>query len=365
MPNLTRQLKLLRGLLDGQAAHTGPFYVDVDLTRRCNLRCLGCPTHSSVTRRPPPGDQTVSDAPFGLIQQLSEALERLGTTHVYLKGQGEPLLYPHVFDAIAAFKQAGCRVELYTNGTLIDSAAGAQLLDSGLDVLRVSLWANNEQEYEKLYPGTHVRTFHRTLEGVKLVTGLKSERNATLPAVILTAPVNRYNWQSIDQRIQLAHRLGCDGIALDTYRDWDEFTSAALSAQEIHILCQELQKAKVRLESLSLSHNVDQLLLQYQLGQAAHHETPCYVGWFYTRMRIDGTIVPCPPCALSMGNLNEDPFEAIWNGDPYRSFRRKVSTRKGLDSLGDDCDCKYCCHARDNLRVHRWFKWVRPFSQRP
>lgn len=364
MPTLTRQVKLLKGLLDGQAAHTGPFYVDVDLTRRCNLHCLGCPTHSSVTRRLPPGDRTVSDAPFDLVQQLGKALERLGTTHIYLKGQGEPLLYPHMFDTISTFKQAGCRVELYTNGTLIDAATTAQLLHSGLDVLRVSLWANNEQEYERLYPGTPTRTFYRVLEGVKLVTDLKTERNATRPVVILTAPLNRHNYRSIDQRIQLAHGLGCDGVAFDIYRDWDEFTSAALSAPDIQVLCQDLRKAKVRLESLSLGHNIDQLLLQYRLGQTANRVTPCYVGWFYTRMRIDGTIVPCPPCALSMGNLAEAPFEAIWNGAPYRSFRLKASTRQGLASLSGSCDCKYCCHARDNLRVHRLFNWIRPFSRR-
>jgi MoaA/NifB/PqqE/SkfB family radical SAM enzyme len=364
MASLSRQVNLIRGLLDGETAYTGPFYVDVDLTRRCNMHCLGCPTHSSVTRTPPPGDQAVTEAPLDLVQKLGASLRRLGTAHVYLKGLGEPLLYAHVFDAISVFKQAGCRVELFTNGTLIDSGVAAHLLDSGLDVLRVSLWANNEQEYEKLYPGTPTATFKRTLDNVRLVTGLKSQRGAILPKVILTTPLNRHNCQSTIQRAQLAHGLGCDGVAFDYYRDWDEFTSAALSAQEIQILCRDLEKAKARLESLSLDHNVEQILLQYRLRQVGQSETPCYVGWYYSRMRLDGTIVPCPPCALPMGNLKEATFEAIWNGDAYRSFRRSASTRQGLASLGQHCDCKWCCHARDNSRVHNRFKWVSPFARR-
>ncbi len=364
MPSLSRQAKLIRGLMGGQAAYTGPFYVDVDLTRRCNMRCLGCPTHSSVTRMPPPGDQTVLDAPLALVQKLSTSLRRLGTAHVYLKGLGEPLLYAHLFDAILAFKQAGCRVELFTNGTLIDSAAATRLLDSGLDVLRVSLWANNEQEYEKLYPGTPIATFQRTLDNVRLVTGLKAQRSATLPKVILTMPLNRHNCQSTLQRAQLAHMLGCDGVAFDYYRDWDEFTSAALSEQETQALCKDLERAKVRLEELALGHNVEQILLQYRLRQVDQPETPCYVGWYYSRMRLDGTIVPCPPCALPMGSLKEAAFEAIWNGASYRSFRRNASTRQGLASLGQHCDCKWCCHARDNFRVHSRFKWLTPFSRR-
>jgi len=364
MPSLSRQLKLIRGLIDGQTAYTGPFYVDVDLTRRCNMHCLGCPAHSSVTRVPPPGDQTVHDAPLSLIQKLSASLSRLGTAHVYLKGLGEPLLYAHVFDAISAFKQAGCRVELFTNGTLIDSAAAVRLLDSGLDVLRVSLWANNEQEYEQLYPGTPISTFERTLDNVRKVTQLKAERGVALPTVILTAPLNRHNYQSTVQRADLAHSLGCDGVAFDHYRDWDEFTSAALSEQETQALCKDLEIAKVRLEELALDHNVEQILLQYHLREAAQPETPCYVGWYFSRMRLDGTIVPCPPCALSMGNLNEATFEAIWNGAAYRSFRKNASTRRGLASLGQQCDCKWCCHARDNRGVHDRFKWLRPFVRR-
>jgi len=364
VPYLSRQIKLIRGLLDGEAAYSGPFYVDVDLTRRCNMHCLGCPTHSSVTRMPPPGDQTLLDAPMDLIEKLGGSLGRLGTAHVYLKGLGEPLLYVHWLDAISVFKRAGCRVELFSNGTLIDSEAAARLLDSGLDVLRVSLWANNEQEYEKLYPGTPISTFHRTLDNVRRVTRLKAERSATLPTVILTTPLNRHNYQSTMQRAELAHRLGCDGVAFDYYRDWDEFTSAALSAQETQALCKDLERAKARLESLSLQHNVEQILLQYRLREAAQPETPCYVGWYYSRMRLDGTIVPCPPCSLAMGNLKEASFEAIWNGAAYRSFRAKASSPQGLASLSEHCDCKWCCNARDNLRVHRRFKWVSPLSRR-
>jgi MoaA/NifB/PqqE/SkfB family radical SAM enzyme len=365
VPSLGRQLKLIRGLLDGQAAYTGPFYVDVDLTRRCNMRCLGCSTHSSTTRTPPPGDQAVTDAPLDVVEKLGASLERLGTTHVYLKGLGEPLLYAHVFDTISIFRRAGCRVELFTNGTLIDSRAAAHILDSGLDVLRVSLWANNEREYEKLYPGTPIGTFHRTLGNVRLLTRLKAQRAVSRPRVILTAPLNRHNYQSTAQRADLAHSLGCQGVAFDYYRDWGEFASAALSAQETQALCHDLAMAKARLESLSLSHNVAQILLLYRLRQVAQRETHCYVGWYYSRMRLDGTIVPCAPCALPMGNLKDDTFEAIWNGDPYRSFRGKASKRQGLASLGPHCDCEWCCHTRDNFQVHRRFRWLRPFSRNP
>jgi hypothetical protein len=35
-------------------------------------------------------------------------------------------------------------------------------------------------------------------------------------------------------------------------------------------------------------------------------------------------------------------------------------TRKGLASMDDHCDCKFCCYAVDNMKIHRLFRWVSP-----
>jgi MoaA/NifB/PqqE/SkfB family radical SAM enzyme len=34
------------GLIDGREAKTDPFFVDIDITNRCNIRCVGCQYHS-------------------------------------------------------------------------------------------------------------------------------------------------------------------------------------------------------------------------------------------------------------------------------------------------------------------------------
>jgi len=45
MSFLKNRLALLRSLIQGEVAHTGPAYVAVDVTRRCNIHCLGCFFH--------------------------------------------------------------------------------------------------------------------------------------------------------------------------------------------------------------------------------------------------------------------------------------------------------------------------------
>lgn len=365
MATLIKQIQLLKGLIHGEVAYTGPFYINVDVTRRCNMRCLGCPRHSSKMRQPLPGDHSVNDIRFELVEKLCKELPSLGISRVCLVGEGEPLLHPHLFDIITAFKNASCKAELFTNGTLINETNAPLILDSGLDVLRVSLWANSPEEYAKLYPGIDPKNMQRTLSGVKIVTDLKAERKMALPDVILTEPLNRYNYKSIDARINLACKTGCDGVAFDTYRTYKhlqgEFLSVTLSAKEIKILCEDLTLAKKALKVLSLNHNVDDILLEYHLGEMAWHKFPCYIGWFFTRVQVDGTIVPCHTCSMSLGNLNESSLEEIWNGPKYQAFRSKALTAKGLMSLSQQCDCNWCCYVKDNFHVHRFFKWVAPF----
>jgi MoaA/NifB/PqqE/SkfB family radical SAM enzyme len=59
-----------------------------------------------------------------------------------------------------------------------------------------------------------------------------------------------------------------------------------------------------------------------------------------------------------MGNLRDTPFADIWNGEAYRAFRRQAASLEGLASFSSDCECRWCCYARDNYLVHRIAKWV-------
>jgi len=355
MATLRQKVQLLRGLIHGEIAYGGPIYMDVDITRRCNLHCLGCLYHSSVTMKPSSSDPRVQDVPFEQIEQLCRELPRPGTTEVFLVGEGEPTLHPRLPDIVSAFKNAGCRVQLFTNGTLIDQVYAQAILKSKLDVLRVSLWANSVGEYRTCHPGVSLDHFDKTLDGVKAVADLKARQGVTHP---------KYNHASIGTRIRLAYDLGCDGVAFDTYRDWrGEFGSAALSAEQIDTVRRELKEQRKTIESLSLEHNVDRLLLKYRLGPTAWRDLPCYAGWFFTRVRVDGTVVPCGTCSLPLGNLREETFEEIWNGPRYRAFRRQASRPGGLAELARECDCGWCCYTRDNFLIHRYARWFGLFRR--
>ncbi len=365
MATLKEKVQLLRGLIDGEIAYTGPFYVQVNPTNLCNLQCQGCRYHSSKTRGLSPTVGDMRYMPLELVEQLCEELLAVGTREATICGEGESLLYPNWFDMVSAFKSAGLYVQLFTNGTLLDESTASLLLDSGLDVLNVSMWATSSDEYAKCYPGTDPVNFGKALDGIEAVTRLKAERQARRPTVILTGPLNRHNYKSIARRISLAHERGCNGVRFAPFMDMGgEFASDAVPLEETDTMCEELADSKTLIESLSLSHNLDEALLRFGLGREVWRHVPCYACWFYAHISFDGQVRPCGSCPIPMGNLNESSFESIWNGPEYRAFRANGRTSSGLVSLQQQCDCSWCCHYKDSYKVQRIYRWIAPLLGR-
>jgi MoaA/NifB/PqqE/SkfB family radical SAM enzyme len=359
MATLKQKVQLLRGLIDGEKAYTGPFYVQVNPTNLCNLQCRGCRYHSSKTVGLSNTAGDLRYMPLELVEKLSKELSAGGTTEATICGEGESLMYPHWFEMVSAFKRAGLRVQLFTNGTLLDESTASRLLDSGLDVLNVSMWATSPEEYAESYPGTDPVNFENALEGIRAVTKLKAERQIHLPTVILTGPLTRQNYKSISKRIAMAHEHGCNRVRFAPFIDvGGEFASDNVPPGEIDALRKELVASRTIIESHSMSHNLDQALLRYRLGREVWRQVPCYASWFYAHISFDGQVKPCGPCDVTLGNLNNTSFEDIWNGPEYRAFRTNAVTAGGMASLQGQCDCSWCCHVDDSYAVQRIFRWI-------
>lgn len=101
------------------------------ITRRCNLRCLYCPSDSS--NRPYPGELTTDEA-----KRVIDDLAGFGVPGVVVSG-GEPLMRPDIFELAAHAQHRGLPVGLHTNGTLIDRRAALRLKAVGVVRVEVSL----------------------------------------------------------------------------------------------------------------------------------------------------------------------------------------------------------------------------------
>ena len=87
---------------------------------------------------------------------------------------------------------------------------------------------------------------------------------------------------------------------------------------------------------------------------------PCYSGWLEANILSDGRVQVCGHCDVIAGDLTSQSFAAIWNGPGFREFRRLGSRPGGAAAYGPACECADCCQMKDNLRVHRTFRWLAP-----
>jgi MoaA/NifB/PqqE/SkfB family radical SAM enzyme len=361
---LIQSAQFLQGVLSGETAHAGPFFVTLDVTERCNLYCRACPYHSpdlppTTENRPP------RDIPYELVLRLCDEMKAMGGWRLLLIGHGEPLLHPRISDIITAGKTAGLEVFLTTNGTFLDEERARSLVASGLDKIQVSLWANSREDYVRNHPGTRAAMFDQVVRGVELLVKERSALARQRPRIVLHQPITRYDYQNIGLFADLAMATGCDGISFSPMTTFQGTVSAhALSDKEVTAVCGTLEQLRTRLRATRLSHNIGDVLGRYRDGSEIWKKYGCYIGWIDARVRIDGGIAPCNLCELSLGNLQQNSLQEIWNGPGFREFRQKARTPQGLRALAAQCDCEYCCHLPANRRLHPFFRMLAPLAQR-
>jgi MoaA/NifB/PqqE/SkfB family radical SAM enzyme len=169
---------------------TGPGKIYVEPTSRCNLICRFC---SRTAWDEPLGE--MDERTFAAVVEGLRALDRSVT--VFFGGIGEPLAHPRLPEMVAQAKGEGARVELVTNGTLLDGKLGRALIAAGLDCLWVSLDAATPGRYGDLRLGAalpdvleNVRRFREARPAGRLrpeigVAFVAMRRNvADLPAIL-------------------------------------------------------------------------------------------------------------------------------------------------------------------------------------
>lgn len=367
MIKIGQKIKLLAGLLTGNRAKNGPFYVDIDLTERCNLNCLGCAYHNVDNKLIWEHKEVPQDIPMDLFKRVCSELRKMGTHTLIFQGTGEPFLHPSVGECVRIGKELGFYIILFTNGTLLDREIIRELREARLDRLKISLWATSREQFAQNYPGTKPLIFQKVLDGLRQLGDLRASRESQLFDVQPHFVINTTNYSSVDEMVDLAELSGSRYISFSPMVNHrNELDPFILSPQKIDQFQKYLRKAKKRLESLNIEHNVGEISMRFRLGPGIWRDLPCYITWYHARIRANGTIQPCGRCnnEVQFGNIHSNSFEEIWNGPPMREFRAKARTTEGLASLQGPCSCRYCCFVEHNIKIHKVLKWMSPLYKR-
>src|SRR6266436_5474137 len=157
----------------GAIADAEPVCLYLETTNRCNLLCTTCPRTFEALE--PPGDMD-----WTLFTAIVDQFPKIA--RVVLHGVGEPMMVRTLPRMIRYLKDRGTYVLFNTNGTLLSEKKGRELINSGLDELRVSLDAAEPAAF-KLVRGRDM--FARIVRNLRAFRALQRELNVEQPRVSL------------------------------------------------------------------------------------------------------------------------------------------------------------------------------------
>ncbi|MBL8091636.1 MAG: radical SAM protein [Anaerolineales bacterium] len=314
--------ELLQAVLNARAYK--PLYVKIKVFYGCNLKCEMC-NHWRDTREPP-----VSAERF---KEVITELANMGTKKIHISG-GEPMLRPHIPDFVEVASSSGIKVTMTTNGTLVTKEKAKRLVEGGLRGVNISIDSPNRKMHEKIR-GVE-GAFKSTVKAVQLFNRYKHKGKLTIR---INTVVSRTNYQTLASLPDLAHELGADGINLIPV---DDHCGEILSMRKKDIaLFNEEIAPKIAERALALGLMVsDEDAFpfgrdesQVRLGRAGRYafgyydKHPCYAPWTHTLIDFNGNVYVCcmtrekiPP----IGNIINQTFKEIWEGDAYRHIRLKM-----------------------------------------
>lgn len=175
--------------------------IQIEVTSRCNLRCVMCPVAVLADRWRP------RHLPWELFSRVARAFPH--AEFVHLQGWGEPLLHPRLFDMIRVAKHAGSRVGFTTNGTLLGPLAGQRLLDLDLDLLAVSIAGATPPTHGAIRVGSDLSG---VLTNLGRFLDLRARRGSRHPKVELFFLMTKTNMAELPAVVDLAASLGVDEL---------------------------------------------------------------------------------------------------------------------------------------------------------
>lgn len=317
----------------------------VEITTECNLDCQMCIRHGW---HEPLG--TMPLAVFEDLMRQVRAFDPVPTIH--LGGYGEPTFHTHFLDIVRAAKATGARVEMTTNGMLLNLATSEALIEAGMDRIVVSIDGASETCYED------IRTYGdldfvinniRTLQHAKVrMVGRHGK-----PQVGLAFVAMKRNIHELPALPMLATRIGASDISVSNVVPHTPEMEAEILYEKALNSCAyraspwvvdvSLPKFDMNAQMLpiigDMFHSSNSISL-LDASLSARDNYCRFVQQGYSVIRWDGEVSPCLPLLhdhriylrhrssdvshQSYGSIKQTDLADIWHSEDYAAYRQKV-----------------------------------------
>lgn len=291
-----------------------PFSVYIFVTNLCNFKCFYC-GHSLGTEKmrqeyeflPTSMDMDTFQKTIDQLAEFDEKIQLLSLT-----GHGEPLLHQKLPEMIAYAKQkqVAKRIEIISNGSLLNRELTDQLLQAGLDGMRISLQGLSSKKYQE------VCGFSLDFDQWKEQIAYFYEKKGTcdlflkIMDVALEAGEEELFYEMFDPI--------CDRMFIEE--------------------CRPVYAGVKATEGISITKD--------RYGMEHAPRKVCPLCFFMLGILPNGEVKPCDSVyrPVRLGNVTENSLKEIWQGETLKKFRLQ-QLKMQRDQM------KYCavCCAPDDV----------------
>lgn len=302
-----------------------PLSISIDITNMCNLKCLHCYNSSGNKRE----NELSEDELKSVVRQIAD----MKTSYVCLCG-GETLCCPHVFDLIKMLKGNTGSINMVSNGFLITEETVIKLIDSGLDMLQISIDGLTDIEHDT-FRGRR-GSFEKAINAVELCV------KHGLTTSVSCCP-NKLNYNSISELIDYCYQLG-----VVSFRMMPLIPMGRGSAIE-NLLLSEEEYFKLKQLVNEKKNKYFRTNYQIEWGDPLDHlkrmPANSQIGYSTYMMIIksNGDITMTPYLPIVVGNVRKHTLKEYWDAgfkDIWKNENiiKYISTIETITDLGNGGD---------------------------
>lgn len=293
----------------GRLSAVFPSQVIADTTEVCNLACTHC-THPEFKKSEHYAARLLKpDLNRKLVDEVREDGRGIAQ-YIRYSGNGEPLLNKDIYAMLEyAVRHSGTTVTLTTNGTLLNEARVAQVLDTGVHLIDISLDAFTPETYARIRVNGDLA---ETSANVKRLIGAVRARGSATKVVV----------SFIEQPQNIAEIPAFEA-------QWKAAGASQVVVRRMH----------------SNANSTPHLAT----GGTVEARRPCLYPWERLLLTPTGNLAFCPQDWIHASNVADFRTTTIreaWQGE----FMRRL--REG-HLANNFCDHKFCGQCPD-WKITRW-----------
>lgn len=291
-----------------------PASVIIEITNRCNLKCLMC-----VRRYWDPDANTLGDMTYEFFER-NILVHLKPYQHVNLQGVGESLISENFLPMLKACKNLGCGTTFITNGVSLKKYADV-LVSIGVDEIRLSI--DGTESMKKI----RNITINKVIEAIDAVNEAKIKYKRKQPAICINYVLTRDTLPELPELVEIVSARGISKIIVVHLIIHD----SNLIEQSVIPIYSEAKHYLDIATSAARKYGID-LELPPEPGSKCICYQPfrmIYVNWY-------GDVRPCcmstinEKGALLVGNLNDSTLPELWNNTYMHKLRKSLITEKQM-----------------------------------